>query len=310
MKVLITGSAGFVGRHFHRALDDYGAEVLTCDIKEGRDCRELFRTCEIPFDLVIHCAANVGGRARIDGDPLAVAENLAIDSDMFRWAVRTKQQRVVYFSSSAAYPVELQDPTNRVADANMRLAEQDIRLDLEPSHVCPYSPLPDQTYGWAKLTGEMLAEHARAEGVKVYVFRPFSGYGTDQDQTYPFPAFIARALRRDDPFVIWGDGTAVRDFIHIDDIVAAVNWALTEDITTPVNLCTGRGTSFNELAQMIVDAVPPAGPGQRYRPEFHHFLDKPVGCHTRVGDPSRLLEIYKPRVTLEEGIRRALKGFH
>jgi nucleoside-diphosphate-sugar epimerase len=58
------------------------------------------------WDLVVHCAANVGGRATIDGNPLWVAENLELDAAMFRWAVAMRLPRVVYYSSSAAYPVD------------------------------------------------------------------------------------------------------------------------------------------------------------------------------------------------------------
>jgi nucleoside-diphosphate-sugar epimerase len=297
VRVLITGDEGFIGRHFRAVCEHRGWDVTGCDIKSGADCRTLFATDETRYDLVIHCAAMVGGRAMIDGDPLAIAQNLAIDSDLFRWAIRTRPGRVVYFSSSAAYPVELQHRPSEFAvrtGTARRLAEIDLNLS-NPG-------LPDQTYGWAKLTGEVLAACAKAEGVPVSVFRPFSGYGADQDLTYPFPAFIARAVAHTDPFVVWGDGTQARDFIHVDDVVAAVFAAVFQQYDEPLNLCTGRATSFLELAAIVAKAA-------RYTPGVDTIPDAPTGVHHRVGDPARMNRIYRPRVTLEEGVARAVAPY-
>lgn len=288
MKILITGDEGFVGREFHRQLDDGRHDIVGVDLKSGRDCRDWFKTDDSHFDLVVHLAAVVGGRMKIDGAPLEVATDLAIDSDMFQWAMRVRPTRIVYFSSSAAYPVDIQ-----TREFHHAQREQDIDLDDVGT--------PDQTYGWSKLTGEILASHAEAAGLRVHVFRPFSGYGGDQDLDYPFPSFIARALRRDDPFEIWGDGTQQRDFIHMRDVVGAVLEAVRQDIPGPTNLGWSRPTSFNELAQMVCDA---AG----YSPQFEHLPSRPVGCWYRVSDSSKMHEFYRPKISLEEGIRLALDG--
>jgi nucleoside-diphosphate-sugar epimerase len=274
-------------------LDQLGYATYGFDIADRAaplDARDFFRTDDRRFDLVVHCAAVVGGRAMIDGNPLAVAVDLSIDAEMFGWAIRTHPGRVVYFSSSAAYPTLLQDGTWQ------SVLSEDI-LD----GVRPIAGLPDQTYGWAKLTGELLAGYARAEGIPVHVFRPFSGYGEDQALDYPFPSFIDRARRKADPFDIWGDGEQERDFIHIDDLVGAVFAAIEQDVRGPVNLCTGRATSFNELAKLVREA---AG----YSPEFRHLPAAPTGVRRRVGDPTQMQAFYTPRISLEEGVARALKG--
>lgn len=285
MKVLITGDAGFVGRHFRTYLEAQGAEIVGIDIVNGIDARDFFKTNDDHFDLVIHLAAVVGGRKLIEGSPLSLAVDLSIDAEMFGWAMRTRPTRIVYFSSSAAYPTELQ----RLEDKR-QLQESDIDLDRIAT--------PDLSYGWAKLTGEMLAKHARAAGLKVSIFRPFSGYGEDQALDYPFPSFIARAKGLNDPFDIWGDGKQTRDFIHIDDIVEAVFAAIANDIEV-VNLCTGRATSFNDLAQIVADI---AG----YKPTLRHLTAEPVGVSYRVGDPTLMLSFYTPKISLEEGIARSL----
>lgn len=290
MKVLITGHCGFVGRHMVPALAGRATEIVGVDIVDGNDCRDFFRTDDTRFDLVIHLAAIVGGRQTIEGQPLKVATDLAIDSDMFQWALRTRPGRIVYYSSSAAYPIDLQMAESEYDDSR-QLGEYEIELDCIAN--------PDMTYGWAKLTGEMLARHAEAEGLRVHVFRPFSGYGEDQDVGYPFGAFRDRARAKADPFEVWGTGRQVRDWIHIDDVVAATLAAVEQDVRGPVNLCTGQPTSFLALADMFTKE---AG----YRPQITPLSDKPVGVQYRVGDPTRMLEFYTPRVSLEEGIKRAL----
>jgi len=286
VKVLITGSEGFVARYFRRALEGHDLTLVDVRARPSVDARDFFRRDDTRFDLVVHLAAVVGGRATIEGEPLRVAVDLAIDAELFQWALRTRPGRVVYYSSSAVYPVGLQ-----TGDPPRRLRETDLDLD-DPK-------LPDLTYGWAKLTGEQLARYAAAEGLRVHVFRPFSGYAEDQDESYPFRAFVDRARRRADPFEIWGDGTQVRDWVHIEDVVAGTLAAL-EDEPRPLNLCTGRATSFTELARLATAA---AG----YDPRIEYLADAPRGVSHRVGDPSAMFEVYRPRISLEESLRGVLR---
>lgn len=288
-KVLITGHRGFVGRNFCKYFEAEHDVVLTgIDLMDGLDIRHFCKHSKEKYDLVIHLAAIVGGRTTIEGSPLAVATDLSIDAEVFNWALTTKPEHFVYFSSSAAYPVNLQ-----TASVDVQLSEEMIDLSNISN--------PDLTYGWAKLTGEYLAQFLERGGVKVHVFRPFSGYGSDQSLQYPFPMYIDRAKKRENPFEIWGDGTQTRDFIHIDDIVRAVMRAVEFDVQGPVNLGWGIGTSFNGLARMVTEE---AG----YSPEFHHVLDAPIGVINRVANPQKMLSFYEPKITLQEGIRRALRN--
>lgn len=285
---LITGSAGFVGRHMAAGLSAAGyLHQVHVDIAEGHDCRTFFEhdDGEHTYDLVVHCAAVVGGRATIDGEPLRLAaEDLSIDAALFRWALRTRPARIVYFSSSAAYPPWVQER------AGFKLDE----AYYEPGQC-------DQTYGWVKQTGERLAAEANAVGIPVHVFRPFSGYGEDQALDYPFPAFIRRAAQREMPFDVWGAGDSARDWVHIDDVVGAVLAAVDQDVRGPVNICTGRATTFDELADMCMRA---AG----YSTPIRHLDDAPQGVYWRVGDPRRMSEFYVPRISIEDSIARALEA--
>jgi nucleoside-diphosphate-sugar epimerase len=298
VRALITGNRGFLGRHFETELRARGWDVHGLDTKvtQSQDCRLFFQQqARHPhfdwarYDLVVHCAAVVGGREMIERDPLKTAESLSIDAEMFRWAAIAKPGRVLYLSSSAAYPVTYQTGSMRV-----QLHEDDIWGSdglIEP----------DEVYGWSKVTGELLADRLRKAGVPVTVVRPFSGYGEDQDLTYPFPAIMDRVRKLEPGQVLhlWC-GDCVRDWIHVDDVVQGALAVVESGTESPVNLCTGRATSFVQLAQMALDA---AGKKTYIRPD----PDAPQGVAYRVGDPNRMmLGYYTPKVSLEEGISRAL----
>jgi len=286
MNILITGHKGFVGKYFTKKYDSHN--ILGIDIKDGNDARDFFKIDNTSFDLVIHLAAIVGGRQTIENNPISVAVDLSIDSEFFGWCLRSKPKHVLYFSSSAAYPIEYQ-----YSNSGIKLKENMIDLDNIKS--------PDLTYGWAKLTGEYLSKFIVKEGVNTTVFRPFSGYGTDQDLTYPFPSFIERGVNRNDPFKIWGDGTQVRDFIHINDIVDAVDECVKNKIYGTFNLGTGIPTSFNDLYELITKQ-------QKYNPKIEYIKTAPTGVMYRVCDPSLMMEFYKPKISIEEGVYNAINN--
>jgi nucleoside-diphosphate-sugar epimerase len=244
------------------------------------------------FGDTFHLAAVVGGRAKIDGDPLSVATDLAIDADFFNWAVRERPARILYPSSSAAYPVHLQE-----AEGHVLLKEE--MIDFASGRL----GMPDMTYGWAKLTGEYLARIA-AERYDLHVacVRPFSGYGEDQEESYPVPAIAGRAARQEDPLTVWGSGKQGRDFVHIEDVVDAMFRTL-EVVRdgSGVNIGSGRLTTFLEVAELFASL---AG----YRPTIQPLIDKPVGVQARYGDATRARTQlgWQPAISMEEGFRRVL----
>lgn len=310
---LVTGGCGFVGRRFVRRLLQSGYRVTVVDDlstgltpqqwpdflrptkAEGRnlvfhraDFRNYAKVAAADFDLIVHLAAVVGGRMMIEGDPLAVATDLAIDATLFNWVVKNSRpgRKVLYFSSSAAYPIGEQ-----TAEHNRPLAEELIDLGGEQLG------MPDMTYGWSKLTGEFLARHAAEKyGLDVVIYRPFSGYGEDQDFTYPFPSVVQRVGREESPLVVWGSGDQLRDFIYIDDCVEAV--FASADRMAPgaaLNLGSGVGTSFRQLAQKACDVI-------GHDAVVVNDATKPEGVFARVGDCRRMFEYYRPAVALERGI--------
>jgi len=286
MKALVTGSAGFIGRHFATELASRGYRVTSCDVDSVQDAFTRFRRNDTQFDLVVHAAAREPHRAAIEGQPATFPYNVALDASMFDWAVRTGQGRVLYLSSSAVYPVDTQ-----TGNPAMSLLEDLVVLDSAEE--------PDARYGWAKLTGERMAVAASEAGLAVHVVRPFSGYGEDQDERWPFGALMGRARRREDPYVIWGPGIQVRDWVHVDDVVAASLAVIEADVLGPVNICTGIGTSMLDLAAMACERV-------GYSPRFELHREAPTGVMYRVGDPTRMQEHYVPKIGLDEGVSRAL----
>lgn len=320
-KILITGGAGFVGRRFVKRFLDAGDEVHCVDpvaqytggihpdqgwpLFDPRqyqnfhfyheDCRDYFRRVrDTDFDLALHLAAMVGGRLMIENQPIAVGIDLSIDAEYFYWATQTKPKKTICFSSSAAYPIKFQRP-----EGYQLLSEEMIDFGDQLA-------MPDLSYGWAKLTCEYLARLAYEKyGLKSVCYRPFSGYGEDQDETYPFPSICKRVLsltNSSDPLIVWGSGQQMRDFIYIEDCVDGVLQTMDAvDNGDAFNLSTGRFTSFIEFAQI---AAKQAG----FTPPVSGMSDKPEGVFARGGDTARQkAHGFTAKVSFETGIAKALK---
>lgn len=306
LNVLITGAAGFLGRSFLRHHLDRGDIVTAVDNlsstgsywldgdyeKIEDDIALVLGFWEVKgfptFDYAYHFAAPVGGRVKIEQDPLYNAGSLGLDAAFFRWAVG-KVGTAIYPSSSAVYGVSLQ------RGAGQALVETDFN---------PVSDLwaaPDQMYGFTKMAGEVLAYHAAKYGLNTLVLRPFSGYGEGQSMDYPVPSICRRALNHEDPLVVWGSGWQTRDFIHVSDIVGATSELLRHGVYgyEPVNLGSGKPTSFVEVARTAADLA-------SYNPLIDTDDTKPQGVESRFADATRMLSVYQPKVSLADGLAAIL----
>lgn len=323
-KMLVTGAAGFVGRHLTRRLLDQGHEVHAVDsllaltgaidpalgwpIFDPRDyenfhfyredCRDWFaRVLDSDFDCAFHLAAVVGGRLMIETNPLAVADDLSIDAAYWQWAKRARPGRSVCFSSSAAYPVKFQK-----FEGFSLLREEMIDFDPDGQF-----SMPDMSYGWAKLTCEYLARLAHERhGLKSVSFRPFSGYGEDQDDTYPFPSICKRVLAHRGAQVIevWGTGRQMRDFIHIEDCMDGVLTMMDKiDDGAAVNLSTGLFTSFADFVRLASEV---AG----YKTDVRGLSDQPEGVFARAGDTTKQTSLgFRAQTTFRAGVEAALNCY-
>jgi len=318
-KILVTGGAGFVGRRFCKRFLDAGDEVHCVDPIAAdtggidpsggwplfapqefgnfhfhrQDCRAWFREhSDTDFDYVVHLAAMVGGRAMIENKPLAVADDLAIDAEYWQWAERAHPAKTLCFSSSAAYPIKYQ------REGDYRLLTEDM-IGFEDD-----LGMPDMSYGWAKLTCEYLAKLAyEKHGLRSVCYRPFSGYGEDQDDTYPFPSIVKRAMAHagEPVLTVWGTGDQMRDFIHIEDCVDGALATMDRiDDGDALNLSTGLYTSFKEFARMAAEVV-------GYSPTVVGMSDKPTGVFARGGDTTKQASFgFRAQTSFDEGIRRAV----
>jgi GDP-L-fucose synthase len=237
----------------------------------------------------------IGGRLMIENNPLAVADDLAIDAAYWGWAKQVRPKKTACFSSSAAYPVKLQRP-----EGYQFLKEDMICFDSDIG-------MPDMSYGWAKLTCEYLARLAyEKHGLNSICFRPFSGYGEDQDDAYPFPSICKRVLaeRGAEILNVWGTGTQMRDFIHIEDCVDGVMTMIDRiDDGGAVNLSTGVLTSFIHFAKLAAGIT-------GYHPDVRGLSDKPAGVHARSGDTAKQRQLgFQHKIDFQAGIERALKYY-
>ncbi|MGA7181523.1 MAG: NAD(P)-dependent oxidoreductase [Thiobacillaceae bacterium] len=321
-KVLITGGAGFVGRHFVKHFLENGDAVYCVDdvvpltggidpdtgwplydprdfsnfhfLKE--DCRDYFkRVRDRDFDYAFHLAAMVGGREMIEYNPLAVAEDLSIDAEYWKWAKECLPGKTICFSSSAAYPIKFQ-----TRDHHVLLEEDMIRFNTDVG-------MPDMSYGWAKLTHEYLAQLAyEKHGIRSVTYRPFSGYGEDQDAAYPFPSICKRVLKHagENVISVWGTGEQMRDFIHIDDCVRGVLQTMDLiDDGSALNLSTGILTSFKDFARMAAQQC-------GYSPQVIGTSNKPEGVFARGGDTGKQKRLgFEYSIGFAEGISRAIQYF-
>jgi UDP-glucose 4-epimerase len=314
--VLVTGGASFIGSRLVELLLDSTASVRVaddlssgklenldavardCDIRVG-DCRdpEFSRACADGIDVVFHLAASHGGRGYIDTHPVECTNNLLLDQVVFSTAAEAGARKIVHASSACVYPVGLQD------DAGSRglLKESDCNFEE------PGKAFPDGEYGWAKLMGELqLRAFHKQYGLDGVGCRIFTAYGERENESHAVIALIAKALARQDPYQIWGDGTQTRNFTYVGDTVmglALAGAALTGfDV---INVGSATHTTVNALVEDIFDILD-------YRPAaIDHQLDKPVGVKSRAADCTKNEELFgwAPATPVREGLERTIAWY-
>ena len=312
-RVLVTGGASFIGSHLVDRLVELGARPrVVDDLSSGRlanlerhlaagvvsftqaDLREpgIARAAMADCEIVFHLAADHGGRGYIDLHQAGPATNLLLDGLVFREALLAGVEKVVYASSGCVYPNALQDDPEEA----VYLTEDLVRS--------PYDA--DNMYGWAKLMGELtLGWYNREHGLLSACCRYFTVYGPRALESHAIMAMIARAFVGQDPFEVWGDGTQVRNWTYVGDIVRGTLLAAERiDDATAVNLGTMERVT-------VIDAAHEVLRYSGHKAEIRLRPEMPTGPLNRVADNSRagaLLE-WQPQVPFVEGLHRTVDWY-
>lgn len=276
MKVLITGNKGFLGSHTEKFLIDHGHKVVGVDL--DRDIREGFPSGD--FDAVFHFAAFVGGRKGIDHNSWKILENIELDRITFRWA-EDHCDKIIYPSSSAAYPANLQMQEIRA------LKEDDINLGR-----------PFDVYGLSKVTAEQMLQYCKTPA---HIMRPFSIYGPGQNLDYPIPNIIQ--LARQGKCTVWGSGKQTRDWVYIDDALRVFDYLLSANEPLVLNIGSGVPVDFIKIAEIIYQEI------HGYKIPVKTQLAEPEGVKHRYSDTSKQINLgLGAEISIEEGIRRIIHG--
>jgi len=296
MKILVTGGAGFIGSHVVDRYIELGHQVAVVDnLFTGRrenlnpaarfhevditdaDALEAVFQAERP-ELVNHHAAQMDVRHSVQ-DPLFDAQvNVIGGLNVIHSALRASVKKVIYASTGGAIYGEVEHDT---ADENYPLA--------------PLSP-----YGISKHTIEhYLYLYQHLEGLDYTVLRYSNVYGPRQNPhgEAGVVAIFGNLMLAGQQPTVFGDGSDVRDYVYVGDVVEANELALTAGSGEVVNISTGRGTSVQEIFEVVAGAVgydsPPAYAAPRVGDLRRNVLDS--------SKAARVLD-WTPRVELAEGI--------
>ena len=275
MRVLITGAAGFIGRHLVQALEKGGHTVLGWDLPD-QDITQPFGTPP-SLDAVIHLAA-VASPALCNRDPaLAYQVNVQGAHNVLKLAVAAGAKRFVLASSAHVYSIP---PLYMPTDERHPLSVFD-------------------TYTTSKLVGEHLC-HAFWENYKLSyaVLRLYNGYGPNQQLGYFIPDKIAQAKAGD--FEVRGAQTT-KDWIYVDDVVRAYCLALESSFVGAINVGTGVETDLETIANQIaksfgvqVTIQPTSSPPTRMCADWRR---------------AKSVLGWRPMVELQEGLERTIEAW-
>jgi nucleoside-diphosphate-sugar epimerase len=313
--VLITGGASFIGSTLTDRLVDRGTQKVRIvdDLSSGSlanlkhhlgtskveflqaDLREpgVARAATQGVDTVFHIAADHGGRGYVDLHQAGPASNFFLDGLVFAEALKAKVKKVVFASSGCVYPNFLQSDLKK----EVYLTED---LTNGPNDA-------DNTYGWAKLMGEFtLKAYAKEHGLGAASCRYFTVYGPRGVENHAVIAMIARAFLKQNPFELWGDGTQIRNWTYIEDIVEGTILA-GEKINdgTAVNLGTMERIRVVDAAKLVCELT-------GHQADIKLLPDMPTGPLNRVADNSLAKKLlnWEPKVMFKEGLQRTIDWYY
>ena len=295
MKILITGGAGFIGHHVARMLAEKAEIVVLDDLSSGRPERLNSIPCRLiqahmedlkavieaaqGCDGIIHLAAFMNVAESIDRPTACFESNiLGMLHALEASRVQEKKPHVIFASSSAVYG----------------RADSHVQSEETPC-------VPRSAYGASKLHAEKLGQfYHEAYGVPVSILRFFNVYGPGQSADGAYAAVIPRWMAqaaRGEPLVLFGDGSQTRDFVHVNDVVRAIEFLIRmPEAAGPFNVGTNKAISMTDLAQRIL----------RVTKSRSQILYQPARTGEVVhscADITRLRALgFTPKVTLQDGL--------
>ena len=299
-KIYVAGHRGLVGSAVVRLLKTRGfSNLLTrsrseLDLRDERAVQDLFRD-EKP-ELVILAAAKVGGiKANIDAPVEFLIENLQIQNNVIRSAHEGGVRKLLFLGSSCIYPKFAPQPIPESAL---------LGGPLEPTN---------EAYAIAKIAGIKLCQAvAREYGANFISVMPTNLYGPGDDFDLDTSHVLAALLRKAHKakvsgaaeVTVWGTGTPRREFLHVDDLAAAVLFLLEQyDSPEIINVGSGEDISIRELAELICRVV-------GFRGELKWDHSKPDGTPRKLLDISRIKNLgWKPTIEIRNGITRLYEWF-
>jgi nucleoside-diphosphate-sugar epimerase len=298
---VVCGAGGFIGSHLVRHLKDLGYWVRGVDIKapefspsvademvilDLRDPEACMRALDGKINEVYQLAADMGGMGFIHNAECAIMHNSALINIYMIEAARVAGVGRYFFSSSACVYRDMQVGEDELSESDA------------------YPAMPDNEYGWEKLYAERTAlAYARNHGITVRIARFQNCYGPEgtwRGGREKAPAAICRkvALANDGGYVeVWGDGTAVRSYTYIDDMVDGIYRLMQSTLEGPVNIGNPEYVTVDELVEAVAEIADKA--------VLIRHVDGPVGVHSRNFSNARIESIgWTARWPLRQGLKK------
>ncbi|KKQ56618.1 MAG: NAD-dependent epimerase/dehydratase [Parcubacteria group bacterium GW2011_GWA2_38_13] len=302
-KVLIAGGTGMIGTQLVELLLDKGAQVKIVSLDDPkrahpktefmrldlRDYQNCITACK-GMDYVFNLMCNKGSPAVATKKPASMfVPMILFNTNLAEAAMRENVKWYLYTSTVGVYAPAPQF--------------------IEESVWKTFPSENDKFAGWAKRMGELQLEaYAIEYGFNRFsIIRPPNTYGPfdnfDPKNSMVVPSLIKRALDGEDPFVVWGDGSAIRDFSHAKDVARAMIFAVEDKISEPLNVGSGTGISIKQLVEIIVNKLDK-------KPKIIWDTSKPTGDAIRLMDISRITKYgFKNEISIKQGIKDVMEWY-
>ena len=299
-RIYIAGHRGMVGSAVVRLLKQRGFQKLIQATREELDlcCQtdtDAFFRDQRP-DVVVFAAGRVGGIHANSTYPAEfLYENLAMATNAIHAAWRNGTQRFLFLGSTCIYPRTAPQPISE---------DSLLTSPLEPTN---------EPYAIAKIAGVKLCQYYRRQyGVTYHSAMPTNLYGTGDnyhpDNSHVLPGLLRRIHEAKEQgagsFAIWGTGTPLREFLHVDDVAAGIMHLLSlADPPDLVNVGSGEEISILSLAELIADVI-------GYQGRIETTPDRPNGTPRKLSDVSRIRGTgWSPAIGLRDGIAMTYQSF-